>query len=147
MKDISTRNEKCNRKQVYAYEWLTADEILKNIKTRMVFLGWSNDETSLYEVLSRFGDIETAEEDITKAHELWKKLKKQFNREAQSYAPDLYSSRLGSAGKKTRREVCRSNWWQTLNGDVYGSYHQITLIIEFLHNGEKLETGTIIFGS
>ena len=62
---------------------------------------------------------------IRKAHELW----------------------LGSIGDVTRREVMRSAWWETLGGDALGDYNTLTALIELLHNGEQLETGTIIFGS
>ena len=41
----------------------------------------------------------------------------------------------------------RSLWWAALNGDEYGDYDQLTAIIEMLHDGEDLQTGTIRFGS
>lgn len=81
-----------------------------------------------------------------KAHELWLKLKEAFNDEAPFYAK-YGSSVLGSIGSVDRREVLRGNWWGVLDGNKYGNYRDLTCIIEYLHCGEQLETGVIIFGS
>jgi hypothetical protein len=89
----------------------------------------------------------TATRDSEAANELWLKLKEAFNAEAATYDPEAYDSVLGSIGEKERREVLRSAWWNHLNGDSYGDYYVLTGIIEALHDGETLETGTIVFGS
>lgn len=129
----------------YNYEWKTAEEIIQHKNDVLEFSGWG-ETTSLQEVLNDFRP-EVTDEDIKKAHELWLKLKEAFNQEGEIYHYAVYSSRLGSIGEKERREVCRPNWWDFLDGDNYGDYRIVSFIIEFLHNGEKLESGTIVFGS
>jgi len=75
---------------------------------------------------------------------------------------------LGSIGEVEHREVCRPDWWSALGGegligshsdhnrgwrrkgetdDKYDDYWVITPLIEEEHQGEKLESGTIYFGS
>ena len=90
---------------------------------------------------------ETNPETYRKAHALWLKLKDAFNAEAKTYDPEAYSSKLGSVGEVERREVLRSAWWDELSEYAEDEYYKITSIIEMLHHGEQLETGTIIFGS
>ena len=90
---------------------------------------------------------ETNPEIYRKAHALWLKLKAAFNAEAETYDPEAYSSKLGSVGEVERREVLRSAWWDELSEYAEDEYFKITSIIEVLHHGEQLETGTIIFGS
>lgn len=133
--------------KTYKFEWKTAEEIIANKGTKLVFSTWSKTPTSLQEVLEEYRETENIDEAIRKAHELWLKLEDRFNREAKGYDPELYQSRLGSVGDVERREVLRSAWWDVLDGDDYGDYDVLTLIIEFLHHGEKLATGTILFGS
>ena len=41
----------------------------------------------------------------------------------------------------------RSAWWDRIKGDEIGDYDKHTTIIEILHDGERLETGRIRFGS
>ena len=82
--------------------------------------------------------------EIERAHALWLKLK---NKEAAHYDPKTNTSKLGSIGDKSNREVVRSMWWVALEGNQYGDYDILTSIIETLHNGEQLETGKITFGS
>lgn len=81
------------------------------------------------------------------ADKVWQKLKEMFNAEAAYYDPEDNISRLGSVGPVNRREVLRGEWWAAVGGSKYGDYKTLTSIIEEQHNGEKLETGTIIFGS
>lgn len=127
-------------KKTYTYEWQTEKDLIANIHTKMCFLG--SQETTLAEIIG------TDDEEVYRqAHKLWLKLKDAFNKEAAGYDPDLYFSRLGSIGRKECREVMRSLWWETLNGDKYGDYDQLTAIIEILHHGEDLQTGKILFGS
>ena len=133
------RNEEKNVKN-YNYEWQTDEEIVANAHTKMSFHG--REETTLTDI------IETDDaEDFRQAHKLWPKLKEAFNREGADYDPALCNSILGSVGSKECREVMRSLWWAALNGDEYGDYDQLTAIIEMLHDGEDLQTGTIQFGS
>lgn len=124
----------------YRYEWTTADEIIRNLHTIRYFAGWG---TTTVAELTGIENPETHK----KAYALWLKLKEAFNAEASDYEPEAYNSRLGSVGEVERREVLRSEWWETLNGDSYGDYGELTLIIEVMHNGETLETGKILFGS
>lgn len=128
----------------YNYEWETINQVLKNKDTVCYFQGWG--ELSLRKLIDMFHP-ETTDEDIKNARKLWLKLKDAFNKEAQWYNENEYNSSLASVGNIKRREVCRPNWWDALGGDKYGDYRIITMIIEFLHNGEELETGTILFGS
>ncbi len=82
------------------------------------------------------------------AEKLWERLKKAFNEEAATYDPNAYNSKLGSVGPVERREVCRSNWWKFLKGDLLGAdYREVTDMIERAHHGERLATGVILFGS
>lgn len=98
---------------------------------------------------------------------LWERLVHAFNEEAKTYDPESYDSSLGSIGEVENREVCCPNWWKTLGGeeligsrsedrgmivsgrvdDGYSDYWVITHLIEEEHDGEKLETGRIHFGS
>ena len=126
--------------KAYNYEWNTIEDILENKSTKLEFAGWG--ETTLDEVSDGASD-----KDYTKAHELWLKLKDAFNQESKIYDNELYLSRLGSIGEIENREVLRSKWWDFLNGDEFGDYRTITRIIEILHDGEKLESGYIHFGS
>ena len=123
----------------YGYEWKTADDIIAHLNERRYFLGWG--ETTLAE---HFG---TDKEFYIKADELWQKLKAAFNKEAKHYDPETNYSKLGSIGEVERREVLRTTWWDFLGGDELGDYYSLTAVIEMLHHGEQLETGTIIFGS
>jgi hypothetical protein len=124
----------------YDYKWKTAADIIGNVNTKRVFSGWG--ETTLAEI------ADTTDAGVfTKAHELWLKLESIFNREAKVYDPELNYSRIGSIGTVTEREVMRSMWWGVLGGDKYGDYDTVTRIIEALHQGETLATGTIHFGS
>ena len=126
--------------KTYDYKWNTVEEILKNKDTKLEFRGWG--ETTLNNV------SDNASDEVYKiAHELWLRLKDAFNEEETLYDNPLYQSRLGSIGEKNRREVLRSLWWDFLNGDDHGDYRRVTRIIELLHDGEKLESGTIHFGS
>lgn len=124
----------------YEYEWDNAIKVIQNKNTKIEFSGWG--ETTLTEVSDNAKD-----EIYVIAHRLWLKLRDAFNEEAEIYYHRLYQSRLGSIGRKENREVLRSKWWEFLKGDKYGDYHTLTRIIELLHNGEKLESGTIHFGS
>lgn len=124
----------------YNYEWKTLDDILKNKKTKIYFIGFG--ETSLDEITDG-----ASNKDYKAAHELWLKLKEAFNKEAEIYDFELYDSKLGSVGPKEKREVLRTMWWDFFEGDKYGDYRTITRIIEMLHDGEELETGIIHFGS
>ena len=126
--------------KAYNYEWKTADEVIANINTQ---IKWSkNMACSIAELTG-----ETNPETYRKAHALWLKLKDAFNAEAKTYDPEAYSSKLGSVGEVERREVLRSAWWDELSEYAEYEYYKITSIIEILHHGEQLETGTIIFGS
>ena len=121
-------------------EWRDGGEAVRNKNRERVFGGWG--VTTLANIIS-----EAADQDYENAHSLWLKLKEAFNKEAKHYDPETNSSRLGSIGDKSEREVMRSMWWQKLDGDKYGDYEIITRIIELLHGGEQLETGVIVFGS
>lgn len=133
------RNEEKNVKN-YNYEWQTDEEIVANAHTKMSFHG--REETILADIIGT-DDAEV----FRQAHKLWLKLKEAFNKEGADYDPALCNSILGSVGSKECREVMRSLWWAALNGDEYGDYDQLTAIIEMLHDGEDLQTGTIRFGS
>lgn len=133
------RNEEKNVK-TYNYEWQTDEEIVANAHTKRSFHG--REETTLADIIGT-DDAEV----FRQAHKLWLKLKEAFNREGADYDPALCNSILGSVGSKECREVMRSLWWAALNGDEYGDYDQLTAIIEMLHDGEDLQTGTIQFGS
>lgn len=133
------RNEEKNVK-TYNYEWQTDEEIVANAHTKRSFHG--REETTLADIIGT-DDAEV----FRQAHKLWLKLKEAFNKEGADYDPALCNSILGSVGSKECREVMRSLWWAALNGDEYGDYDQLTAIIEMLHDGEDLQTGTIRFGS
>ena len=126
--------------QAYHYNWDTADKIIENMETIVKF------PTFGVGSLVKMTGIKNPET-YRKAHELWLKLKDAFNAEAESYNPERYDSRLGSGGPVERREVLRSAWFDLLNGDSFGDYGELTIIIEILHDHEKLETGRILFGS
>lgn len=126
--------------KAYNYEWKTEDEVVANIYTP---IKWSKNMVCSIAELTK----ETNPETYRKAHALWLKLKDAFNDEAKTYDPEAYSSKLGSVGEVARREVLRSAWWDELSEYAEDEYYKITSIIEILHHGEKLETGTIIFGS
>lgn len=123
----------------YEYQWKTAEEIIANMHTVKDFTGSKGTLADLTGV--------TNPEAYRKAHELWLKLKDAFNAEAATYDPEAYDSKLGSVGEVERREVLRTIWWDELSEYGEYEYDDITSIIEVLHHGEKLETGTIIFGS
>ena len=133
------RNQEKNVKN-YNYEWQTDEEIVANTHTKRSFHG--REETTLADIIGT-DDAEV----FRQAHKLWLKLKEAFNKEGADYDPALCNSILGSVGSKECREVMRSLWWAALNGDEYGDYDQLTAIIEMLHDGEDLQTGTIRFGS
>lgn len=133
------RNQEKNVKN-YNYEWQTDEEIVANAHTKRSFHG--SEETTLADIIGT-DDAEV----FRQAHKLWLKLKEAFNKEGADYDPALCNSILGSVGSKECREVMRSLWWAALNGDEYGDYDQLTAIIEMLHDGEDLQTGTIQFGS
>ena len=126
--------------KAYNYEWKTAEEVIANINTQ---IKWSKHMVCSIAELTK----ETNPEIYRKAHALWLKLKAAFNAEAETYDPEAYSSKLGSVGEVERREVLRSAWWDELSEYAEDEYFKITSIIEVLHHGEQLETGTIIFGS
>ncbi len=126
--------------KAYNYEWKTAEEVIANINTQ---IKWSKHMVCSIAELTK----ETNPEIYRKAHALWLKLKAAFNAEAEAYDPEAYSSKLGSVGEVERREVLRSAWWDELSEYAEDEYFKITSIIEVLHHGEQLETGTIIFGS
>lgn len=126
--------------ETYKYQWKTAEELIANIHTRMNFPGLGN--RTIAEITG-VSDPET----YRKAHGLWLKLKAAFNAEAATYNPRAYDSALGSVGSKTRREVLRSAWWDELSDLDEDDYFEVTFIIEMLHDGEKLDTGRILFGS
>lgn len=126
--------------KAYNYEWKTAEEVIANINTQ---IKWSKHMVCSIAELTK----ETNPEIYRKAHALWLKLKDAFNAEAKTYNPEAYSSKLGSVGEVERREVLRSAWWDELSEYAEDEYYKITSIIEMLHHGEQLETGTIIFGS
>ena len=133
------RNEEKNVK-TYNYEWQTDEEIVAKAHTKRSFHG--REETILADIIGT-DDAEV----FRQANKLWLKLKEAFNKEGADYDPALCNSILGSVGSKECREVMRSLWWAALNGDEYGDYDQLTAIIEMLHDGEDLQTGTIRFGS
>ena len=126
--------------KAYNYEWKTAEEVIANINTQ---IKWSKHMVCSIAELTK----ETNPEIYRKSHALWLKLKVAFNAEAETYDPEAYSSKLGSVGEVERREVLRSAWWDELSEYAEDEYFKITSIIEVLHHGEQLETGTIIFGS
>ncbi len=126
--------------KAYNYEWKTAEEVIANINTQ---IKWSKHMVCSIAELTG----ETNPETYRKAHALWLKLKAAFNAEVETYDPEAYSSKLGSVGEVERREVLRSAWWDELSEYAEDEYFKITSIIEVLHHGEQLETGTIIFGS
>jgi hypothetical protein len=125
----------------YDYSLNSEDDIIANKHTRFRFRGWGAPK-SIMEIADNPTD-----QDLAFANDLWLKLKAAFNKEAKHYDPETNTSRLGSIGDKAKREVMRSMWWNLLEGDRYGDYDTITRIIEALHYGEKLATGTILFGS
>ena len=125
--------------KAYNYEWKTAEEVIANINTQ---IKWSKHMVCSIAELTG----ETNPETYRKAHALWLKLKAAFNAEVETYDPEAYSSKLGSVGEVERREVLRSAWWDELSEYAEDEYYKITSIIEVLHHGEQLETGTIIFG-
>lgn len=121
--------------KTYNYEWKTAEEIIANIHTALL---WGKRVETLAEITG----VED-EQLYRKAHALWLKLKAAFNEEAVTYDPEAYDSRLGSVGSKECREVLRTRWWDELSNYGEDDYYDITRIIECLHHGEKLETGII----
>ncbi len=128
----------------YDYTWDTPEKIIENLNTVRDFGGWGI--TSLAE------HAEVTDPEVYRAaHALWLKLKEVFNAEAAYYVDGNtdYDGHpyLGSVGPTEEREVMRECWFESLNGDEYGDYRQLTRIIEMLHDGEELETGTILFGS
>ena len=123
----------------YNYEWKTVEDILAHLDEKRYFIGWG--ATTLAE---HFG---TDKEIYIKADKAWQRLKEAFNKEAKHYDPETNYSRLGSIGDVSKREVLRSVWWDAIGGAEFGDYYQIIAIVEMLHHGEQLETGTIIFGS
>lgn len=126
--------------ETYNYEWQTAKEIYEHRCDKKFFKHWG--KASLNDMIG-----EQSLEQYEKAHELWLKLKDAFNKEAKTYKPNSYNSKLGSVGQVEEREVLRSQWWEYLKGNTYGNYGILTLIIEILHHGEQLKTGKILFGS
>lgn len=124
----------------YNYEWKTAEEIIVNRLRKRNFRGWG--ETTLDDISDNAKPT-----DYAQAHELWLKLREAFNKEAATYQADAYDSELGSIGATEEREVLRSAWWNVLDGGSYGDHDTLTRIIEALHDGEKLETGVILFGN
>lgn len=124
----------------YNYQWQTIEEILNNKDNKVTFRGWR--ETTLREISD-----DATDKDFQNAHNLWLKLKDEFNKEAIDYDSEACDSLLGSVGDLEEREVLRSDWWRLLEGNQYGDYRTITRIIEVLHDGEKLEAGIIYFGS
>lgn len=126
--------------KAYNYEWDTEEKIITNIKTIVKFP--CHGIGSLAEITGI-----TAPDAYRKAHTLWLKLKQAFNEEAKTYDPEAYDSELGSVGSVDRREVLRTRWWDLLSEYPEEDYYHITRIIEALHSYEKLETGTILFGS
>ncbi len=135
--DMKRRKEL--KAEPYDYGWKTAEEIIANMHTVKDFTGSKGTLADLTGV--------TNAETYRKAHELWLKLKDAFNAEAATYDPEAYDSRLGSVGETDRREVLRTRWWDELSEYDENEYREITSIIEVLHHGESLETGTILFGS
>ena len=122
----------------YNFEWKTVDEVLAHLHERRHFPGWG-----CITLAEKFG---TDEDTYRKAEIIWQRLKAAFNKEAKHYDPETNYSRLGSVGEVKEREVLRSSWWETINGDEIGDY-ELTYLVEALHYGEKLETGIIHFGS
>ncbi len=133
------KRRKQSKAEPYNYQWSTAEEIIANLHTLKEFAGSKGTLADLTRV--------TNPETYRKAHELWLKLKEAFNAEAATYNPEAYDSKLGSVGEVERREVLRSRWWDELSKYEEQEYREITSIIEVLHHGERLETGTILFGS
>jgi len=124
----------------YNYEWTHAEDIVANKHTERKFRGWG--VSTLHKITG------ATDQEYRVAHGLWLKLMQTFNDEAAGYIRgDHTTSKLGSIGEVDEREVCRSNWWDALGGDENGDYDKLTRIIEILHQGETLETGTISFGS
>lgn len=124
----------------YNYEWKTAEEIINNMNTEVNFPTFGTG------TLAKITGV-TDENTYRKAHELWLKLKEEFNAEAKTYVPTAYNSKLGSVGDTKRREVLRACWWDALSNQDEEDYYDITSIIEVLHDHETLETGKILFGS
>lgn len=139
IKELTEKMKKRDAVQAkeYHYEWQTAEQQIANIHTQRRFGG----------SVASISDYTEDPEVVKKAHEIWLRLRDAFNKEGKAYDPELFISRLGSVGEVSRREVMRSAWWETMGGDALGDYDTLTGIIELLHHGEELETGTIIFGS
>lgn len=139
IKELTEKMKKRNETQAdeYQYEWVTVEQLIENIHTQRRFGG----------SVGSISDYTENPDDVRKAHEIWLRLRDAFNKEAKGYDPDLFISRLGSVGEVERREVMRSAWWDVLGGDALGDYDTLTGLIEMLHHGERLETGTILFGS
>lgn len=139
IKELTEKLKRRNKSQVddYQYEWVTAEQLIENIHTQRRFGG----------SVGSISDYTEDPEEVRNAHELWLRLRDAFNKEAKGYDPEVFISRLGSVGEVQRREVMRSAWWETVGGDEFGDYVKLTRLIEMLHHGEKLETGTILFGS
>ena len=119
----------------YKYEWKTVDEIMANLETPRKFNG----------VAMKLCEISEHREDYELAEQIWKKLKREFNREAKTYNEE--NSIIGSVGTVKDREVMRTMWWNAFTDGGNENYAIITSIIEALHDGEKLRTGRISFGS
>lgn len=126
--------------RTYKYEWKTADEVIANMHTTVVF------PTSYIGTVAKWTGV-TNPDTYRKAHDLWLKLKDAFNAEAATYEPEAHESVLGSIGKVGKREVLRTSWWYKLSEYAEEEASDIISIIELLHYNEKLETGRILFGS
>ena len=153
MENVNTRTEKATAKvEKYDYSWDTPEKIIENIHTVREFPSWSK------KTLAEISGTDNPEV-YRVAHELWLKLKDAFNAEAEWYDENLCDSDqeaywddygyLGSVGPVEEREVMRGAWFDTVDEDgKYAKlYEPLTSIIEALHHHEKLETGTIFFGS
>lgn len=123
-------------------------------QTYQVALYWNkeNKDALLYETVVTIpaGKAETVKVVIPTKDRVGKNkviFKVAFNKEAATYEPEAYDSKLGSVGKVERREVLRTAWWDELSEYAEDEYYDITRIIEVLHDYEKLETGRILFGS
>lgn len=126
--------------KTYNYEWKTEDEVIANINTKVRWEEYGKTCT-----LAEITEV-TNPETYRKAHKLWLKLKDAFNKEAETYDPEAYNSKLGSVGNVERREGLTAEWWYELSDYEDEERDDIVCIIEVLHCGEKLETGIILFG-
>lgn len=119
----------------YQYDWKTVDQVMANLETPRRFNG----------VAMKLSEISVHREDYELAEQIWKKIRKEFNREAKNF--DEENSIIGSVGMVKDREVMRTMWWNAFTDGGNENYETITSIIEALHDGEKLSTGRITFGS